>query len=357
MSIAGRDVRVPVRANRWLPRGGAPWLIAALIVCQVEGRPARLSAQAPAPQRDGELTVLEIKPDFYMIAGAGSNVAVHVGRDGVVVTDAGRADAAEALLAAIKRLTPRPIRLVINTSADPDHVGGNAVLSAAGESIHPAGTRRFGIIDPQYAAILAEESVLTRMSAPTGEQALFPTAALPTSTYSAASGEHQRKLVLSGEAIQVMHQPAAHTDGDSLVYFRRSDVLMTGDVFDATRFPLIDLARGGSIQGVLQSLNRIVDMAFDSTPFPFQEDGTLIVPGHGRLCGTTDVVDYRDMVTVIYDRVADLVKQGKTLEEIQRANPTVGYRRQYGSETGAWTTTMFVEAIYKGLTSQGVSRQ
>jgi glyoxylase-like metal-dependent hydrolase (beta-lactamase superfamily II) len=195
------------------------------------------------------------------------------------------------------------------------------------------------------------------MSAPTGEQPPFPAAALPTSTYSAVSGEHQRKLVLSGEAIQVMHQSAAHTDGDSLVYFRRSDVLMTGDVFDATRFPLVDLARGGSIQGVLQSLNRIVDMTFDSTPFPFQEDGTLIVPGHGRLCGTTDVVDYRDMVTIIYDRVADLVKQGKTLEEIQRANPTAGYRRQYGSETGPWTTTMFVEAIYKGLTSPGVSPQ
>jgi len=348
MSIVGGGFRATVRANRWLPA-----LSAAVIVCQVAG-PSIRAAQGPA-QSDGALTVLEIKPDFYMIAGAGSNVAVHIGRDGVVVTDAGRADAAEALLAAIRRLTPRPIRFVINTSADPDHVGGNGVLSAAGESVHPAGTRRFGIIDPQYAAILAEESVLTRMSAPTGQQAPFPAAALPTSTYSAVSGEHQRKLVLSGEAIQVMHQPSAHTDGDSLVYFRRSDVLITGDVFDATRFPLIDLARGGSIQGVLQSLNRIVDMTFDSTPFPFQEDGTVIVPGHGRLCGTTDLVDYRDMVTIVRDRVADLVKQGKTLEEIQRANPTAGYRRQYGSDTGAWTTTMFVEAIYKGLTSQGVS--
>jgi glyoxylase-like metal-dependent hydrolase (beta-lactamase superfamily II) len=352
MKITGRDACVPVRAAGWLP------VLVAALACLAERPSARATAQAPAPQqRGGELTLLEIKPGFHMIAGAGSNVAVHIGRDGVVVTDAGRADAAEGLLAAIRRLTPRPIRLVINTSADPDHVGGNAVLSAAGESIHPAGTRRFGIIDPQYGAILAEESVLARMSAPTGQQAPFPAAALPTSTYSAASGEHQRKLVLSGEAIQVMHQPAAHSDGDSLVYFRRSDVLMTGDVFDATRFPFIDLARGGSIKGVLDSLNRIVDMTFDSTPFPFQEDGTLIVPGHGRLCGTTDVVDYRDMVTIIYDRIADLVKQGKTLDEIQRANPTAGYRRQYGSETGPWTTAMFVEAIYKGMTSQGGSPQ
>jgi glyoxylase-like metal-dependent hydrolase (beta-lactamase superfamily II) len=346
MNIAGRDVRVPVRATGWL------LVLVAALACLGEGPSARVNAQASAPQRGGELTALEIKPGFHLIGGAGSNVAVHIGRDGVIVTDTGRADTAEALLAAIRRLTPRPIRLVINTSADADHVGGNAVLSAAGESIHPAGTRRFGIIDPQYAAILAEESVLARMSAPTGQQAPFPAAALPTSTYSAVSGEHQRKLVLSGEAIQVMHQPAAHSDGDSLVYFRRSDVLVTGDVFDATRFPFIDLARGGSVKGVLDSLNRIVEMTFDSTPFPFQEDGTLIVPGHGRLCGTTDVVDYRDMVAIIYDRVADLVKQKKTLDEIQQANPTAGYRRQYGSDIGPWTTAMFVEAIYKDLTSQ-----
>jgi len=336
-------------------KGWLPLLLAAVVASQAAGPSVRVAAQAAAPS-NGALTVLEIKPDFYMIAGAGSNVAVHIGRDGVIVTDTGRAEMADALLAAIKKLTLRPIRYIINTSADSDHVGGNAVLSAAGESIHPAGTRRFGIIDPQYAPILAEETVLTRMSAPTGEQAPYPAAAWPTSTYSPAAGERQRKLVLNGEAIQVMHQPAAHTGGDSLVYFRRSDVLMTGDVFDVTRFPVIDLARGGSVQGVLDSLNRIVEMTFASTPFPFQEDGTLIVPGHGRLCAATDVVDYRDMVSIIRDRVEDLVKQGKTLEEIQQANPTAGYRRQYGSETGAWTTRMFVEAIHKGLTLQGGSR-
>lgn len=345
------DIRARRCANGWLRA-----MLVAIVVCLAVGPSARVTAQAGA-QSDGALTVLEIKPNIYMIAGAGGNVVVHIGADGVVVIDTGRAETADALLAAIKRLTPRPIRYIINTSADADHVGGNATLSAAGQPIVPAGYRREGILERDFAPILAEERVLARMSAPTGQQAPYPTAAWPTSTYSAVTGERQRKLVLNGEAIQVMYQPAAHTDGDSLVYFRRSDVLMTGDVLDVTRFPVIDLGKGGSIQGLLDTLNRILEMTFSSTPFPYQEDGTLIVPGHGRLCTTTDVTDYRDMVSIVRDRIADLIKKGKTLEEIQQADPTAGYRRQYGSETGAWTTRMFVEAIYKGLTVQGGARE
>jgi cyclase len=342
-------IRASTGANGWLQA-----LLVAVVVCQAAGTSSRVTAQAGTQSTDA-LTVLEIKPNIYMIAGAGGNVVVHIGADGVVITDTGRAETADALLAAIKRLTPRPIRYIINTSADPDHIGGNATLSAAGQPIVPAGYRREGIVERDFAPILAEERVLARMSAPTGQQSPYPAAAWPTSTYSAVTGERQRKLVLNGEAIQVMYQPAAHTDGDSLMYFLRSDVLMTGDVFDVTRFPVIDLDRGGSIQGVLDSLNGILEMTFSSTPFPYQEDGTLIVPGHGRMCTTTDVVDYRDMVSIIRDRVEDLIKKGKTLEEIQQADPTAGYRRQYGSETGAWTTRMFVEAIYKNLTVRGGS--
>jgi cyclase len=344
-------IRTSTGVNGWLQA-----LLVAVVACHAAGTSSRVTAQAGTQSNDA-LTVLEIKPNIYMIAGAGGNVVVHIGADGVVITDTGRAEMADALLAAIKRLTPRPIRYIINTSADADHVGGNATLSAAGQPIVPAGYRREGIVERDFAPILAEERVLSRMSAPTGQQALYPAAAWPTSTYSATTGERQRKLVLNGEAIQVMYQPAAHTDGDSLVYFRRSDVLMTGDVLDVTRFPVIDLDRGGSIQGVLDSLNGILEMTFSSTPFPYQEDGTLIVPGHGRLCTTTDVTDYRDMVSIIRDRIADLIKKGKTLEEIQQTDPTAGYRRQYGSETGAWTTRMFVEAIYKGLTVQGGVRE
>ena len=329
---------------------------ALLLLFLAMARSAPIGAQAQ-PQAQTGLTVVTVKPNFFMIAGAGGNVAVHVGSNGVVVTDTGAANRADQLLAEIKRLTPQPIRYIINTSADPDHVGGNDKLSLAGVPILPAGYRRATLIGRDYAPILAEERVLKRMSAPTGEKSLHPVEAWPTSTYSVEAGETQRKLVINGDAIQVMYQPAAHTDGDSLVYFRRSDVLMTGDIFDTTRFPVIDLAKDGSIRGVLDSLNRILEMTFSSTPFPYQEDGTLIVPGHGRLSATVDVVDYRDMVSIIRDRVETLVKQGKTLAEIQQADPTKGYRRQYGSDAGPWTTTMFVEAIYRGLTAnQGATR-
>jgi glyoxylase-like metal-dependent hydrolase (beta-lactamase superfamily II) len=299
--------------------------------------------------RDAALTVLEIKPQIHMIAGAGANVVAHIGRDGVVVIDTGGAERADEVLAEIRRLTAKPIRYIINTSANADHVGGNAVLSAAGEPVTPAGYVRDGMADRQYAPILAEEGVLARMSAATRERPPYPVPAWPTTTYSAAAGEQQRKLVLNGEAIQVLHQPAAHTDADSIVYFRRSDVLVTGDVFDIRRFPVIDLDNGGSVQGLLDSLNRIVDMTFASTPFPYQDDGTVIVPGHGRLCTTTDVVDYRDMLTIVRDRVDDLIKKGKTLREIHEANPTQGFRNRYGSEQGDWTTQMFVEAVYRSL--------
>jgi glyoxylase-like metal-dependent hydrolase (beta-lactamase superfamily II) len=334
---------------------GRLWALLAATIVSVA--PMASANAQPEDRRDGTLTVLQVKPNIYMIAGSGGNVVVHVGADGVVIVDTGRAETAATLLTEIKRITPRPIRYIINTGADPDHVGGNATLSAAGQPILPVGYRREAIAARDFAPILAEESVLTRMSAPTGQQAPYPAAAWPTSTYSAATGERQRKLVINGEAIQVMYQPAANSDGNSLVYFRRSDVLMTGDIVDMTRFPVIDLEKGGSIQGVIDSLNRILEMTFSSTPFPYQEDGTLIVPGHGRLCTTTDVVDYRDMVSIIRDRIADLVKKGKTLEEIQKAEPTRGYGRQYGAESGAWTTRMFVEAIYKSLTVQREVRQ
>jgi cyclase len=277
-----------------------------------------VAAQADA-RKDGSLTVLDLRPNIHMIAGTGGNVGVHIGNDGVILIDTGRSEAADALLQAIRRLTGKPIFYIINTSADADHVGGNAVVSAAGQSLvapNAGPARREGIPGISRAVVLAEERVLHRMSAPTGTQPPYPSAAWPSSTYSASAGERQRNFVINGDAIHVKHLPAAHTDGDSLVYFRRSDVLFTGDVFDPTRFPVIDLARGGSVQGLLDSLNAIVEMTFAAVPFPHREDGTIIVPGHGRVCGTTELVDYRDMVTIVRDRIQDSIEKGRTLEEI-----------------------------------------
>jgi cyclase len=293
------------------------------------------------------LEVLQVRPNVYMIAGAGGNVGVEVGDDGVVVVDAGSAASAKALLAAIRTITAAPIRYVIDTSADPDHVGGNETISQAGETLFTG--RTIGLPSEfagTAASILATENVLTRMSASTGAAAASA-ASLPTETFF-----YPRKyMFLNGEGIEVLHQPAAHTDGDAIVFFRRSDVIVAGDVLDTTRFPVIDIARGGTIDGEIAALNRLVDMAIPSVPIVSREAGTSIIAGHGRICDQVDVVEYRDMVTIIRDRVRDLIKAGRTLEQVRASDPARGYKARYGSTTGPWTTDQFVEAVYRSLTA------
>jgi glyoxylase-like metal-dependent hydrolase (beta-lactamase superfamily II) len=304
---------------------------------------------------DGDIEAIEVEPNFFMIAGAGGNIAVSIGVDGVVLVDTGSADRADRVLALIKRLTKQPIRYIINTSGDSDHVGGNDRLSLAGVPILPAGYQRAALTDRDFAPILAEQHVQDRMASLQGKLAP-PSAAWPSLTYSIESGETQRKMFLNGQGVQVTYQPNAHSDGDSVVHFRRSDVVVTGDIMDVTRFPLIDPSKGGSIRGVIDSLNRIVEMAISSTPFPYQEGGTLIIPGHGRLCTTTELTEYRDMVTVVRDRVQDAVGKGMALAQVLQTNPTQGYRRRYGSDRGPWTTDMFVTAVYQDLTSKRETR-
>lgn len=295
----------------------------------------------------GQIEVLQLRPDFYMIAGAGANIGVQVGGDGVVVVDAGSASRSDDVIAAIKRITARPIRYVIDTSADPDHAGGNEALAKAGQTLFVQGG---GIgVSADFlgggASILAAEKVLARMSAATGKAPPFPVGAWPTETFH----QPRKYMYLNGEGIEVLHQPAAHTDGDSIVFFRRSDVVVAGDVLDTTRFPVIDVARGGTVQGEIAALNRLVDIAIPSVPIVSREEGTLVIPGHGRVCDQLDVVEYRDMVTIIRDRIWDLMKAGMTLEQIKAASPTRGYTRRYGSDTGPWTTNDFVEAVYRSL--------
>jgi len=324
-----------------------PWLAAFALVLGSSGA-ERILAQQRSPE-SADIEVLQIRPNFYLIAGAGANVAVQIGQDGVVIVDTGMSARADQVLAEIRKLTRQPIRYIINTSADPDHVGGNEKLSAAGQSIIPTGGLNEIASAGGRAVIFAEENVLARMSAPTGKQAPFPNGAWPTSSYSSALGEKQKDMYLNGEAIQVFAQPAAHTDGDSVVLFRRSDVLVTGDVLDTTRFPVIDIEKGGSVQGVIDSLNRIIVLAVAPTPLVWQEGGTTVIPGHGRLCDKADAVDYRDMVTIVRDVVQDMIKKGMTLEQIQKADPTEGWRKRYGSDAGSWTTNMFVEAVFRSL--------
>jgi cyclase len=304
------------------------------------------SGSAAEQASAANLEVLQLRPNFYMIAGAGGNIGFQIGADGVVVVDSGTAASADAVVAAIKKVTNQPIRYVINTSADPDHVGGNETVAKAGQTLFTQGGIGVGAdFLGGAASVLSVEQVLTRMS---GKPSPFPVAAWPTETFN----QPRKYMYLNGEGIEVFHQPAARTDGDAVVFFRRSDVIVAGDVFDTTRFPVIDIAKGGSIRGEIAALQKLVDTAIPSVPIVSREEGTLIIPGHGHICDQLDVVEYRDMVTIIRDRIRDLMKQGLSLEQVKAAAPARGYTRRYGSDTGSWTTDNFVEAVYRSMSEK-----
>jgi glyoxylase-like metal-dependent hydrolase (beta-lactamase superfamily II) len=197
------------------------------------------------------------------------------------------------------------------------------------------------------ASVLAHENVLTRMTAATGPQAV-PSALWPTKTFA----YRMYSMYLNGEGIQVMHMPAARTDGDTIVFFRRGDVIATGDIIDTTRWPLIDVKKGGTVQGELDALNRLMDLSIHNLPIQWHPDRTFLVPGHGFVYDKLDLLEYRDAVTVVRDRVQDLIDQGRSLAQVKAANPTLGYRSQYGTDKGEWTTDMFVEVIYNELASK-----
>jgi cyclase len=304
---------------------------------------------AQTPPASSGVEVLTVRENFFVVAGGGGNVGVQVGDDGVVLVDAGSAASAPAVVAAIRRITPKPIRYIINTGPDADHVGGNETLSKAGETLFgPArlGGQRQEFMGP-VAAILATEGVLRRMTAPSGSTPAFPAGALPTEAF-----HYPRKYVyLNGEAIEVLHQPAAHSDGDAFVFFRRSDVVAAGDVLDTRQFPVVDVERGGSIDGTIAALNRLSEIAVASVPIVSREAGTVVIPGHGRLYDQYDVIEYRDMVTIIRDRVRDLVAAGRSLAEVKAAAPAKGYSGRYGNAGGEWTTDRFVEAVYRSITA------
>jgi len=327
--------------------GAAPATVRAQAAA-AQGAPGRPAPPQPT-RANTPLEVVQLRPDFFAIVGAGANIAVQTGPDGVVVVDTGSGDRSADVVAEIRKITTRPIRYIINTSAHRDHVGGNDDLSKAGQSIIPTGgLNEIGAAGGR-APILAEEHVQAAMTAPTGEQAPFPVGAWPTVTYSSDLMETQKDLYINGEAIITTYQPNAYSDGDSVVFFRRSDIVVTGEVYDPTRFPRIDLDKGGSIQGVIDALNRIIGITVPPVPLVWQEGGTIVVGAHGVIGHEADVVDYRDMVTIIRDRIQDSIKKGQTLAQIRQADPVKGYRRRFGADSGPWTTNQFIEAVYKSL--------
>jgi glyoxylase-like metal-dependent hydrolase (beta-lactamase superfamily II) len=294
----------------------------------VGAHPARIPG---GPQPEGaDLHVLPVQGGVFMVVGGGGNSAVQIGDDGVLVVDAKLANRADALLAAIRTVSSKPLRYVINTSADADKTGGNAVLSRAGSTI--TGGNVAGVDVGWGAALVSHENVAARLSEAGAE-------AVPSNTYFGSG----KDIFFNGEAARLHHPESAHSDADSIVFFRKSDVVVAGDVFSPDRYPSIDTEHGGTINGLVRALNLILDM---TVPAEKQEGGTMVIPGHGRLCDEADVVEYRDMVTILRDRIQDAIQKGMSLAQVQAAGLTRDYDPLYGPSTA------FVEAAYRSLSAE-----
>jgi cyclase len=280
--------------------------------------------------------VLHVQRSVHMLVVNGMNLAVQVGDDGVLLVDTATAAVAPQVIAAIRTLSGKPIHTIINTHVHADHTGGN-------ESI----VKQRGTGSPQPVRVIAHQSVLERMTAaaPVGGSGGFRLNAAITLPINNTYDTPTKDFFLNGEPVLIYHAPKAHTDGDSLVHFRTSDVIAVGDVFSPDRYPVIDLKTGGSVQGLIAALNHILEI---TVPARFQEGGTYVIPGHGRLCDEADVVEYRDMVTIIRDRVQDLIGKGLTWEQVKASRPSRDYDTEYDAAGGA-TPDVFVEAIYRSL--------
>ena len=286
---------------------------------------AIVAAFAAAPAfTQGAVGSYHVQGNVHMLYGAGANVAVQVGSDGILVVDTGATASREAVLDAIREISDAPIRWIVNTSAHREHTGGNETVSQAGMTVNG-----------NPAAIVSHENVLARMTAENR-----PVTEMPLNTFF----ESGRDFYFNGEAIFLHHVPSAHSDGDIFVYFRGSDVLVAGELFVTTRYPIIDLTAGGGIDGLVNGANAMLDIA---VPAYLQEGGTYVIPGHGRVGDEADLVSFRDMLVIVRARIADLIADGRTLAQVREARPALDYDTRY--DTGEWRSADFVAAIYTDL--------
>jgi glyoxylase-like metal-dependent hydrolase (beta-lactamase superfamily II) len=309
--------------------------------------PQQVSRAVNPDPNDGQIHVWKVQGNVYMLIGDGGNIAVQVGDQGALLVDSGAGKLSDKVIAAVTQLSQRPIQFIVNTSFRADHTGGNAKLGLAGEDPSLPGsffggqapTAATGFFqDPaHHATLIAQNNVMLRM-----EAAKLPNEMIPADTYL----EKRRRKYHNGELVEIFYQPNAVTDGDSIVQFRRSDVIATGDIYDTTRYPVIDLKAGGTVQGEIAALNNILD----KTGYEHDEDGgTMIIPGRGRVSDEYDLAEYRDMVSIIRDRVQAMLASGATLDQVKAARLTADYDTRYGAASGPWTTDMFVEAVYSSL--------
>lgn len=335
-----------------------------------------IGAQQQSPPSAPQLKIIPVQGNVYMIPGAGANVVVSVGRDGVLLVDSGNEQSADKLLATVQWLNhdlmarPRPfmpcvgvacesspwgwsspsynqftaspapekpIRYILNTSAHPDHTGGNVKISLAGLT-YTGGNVTGSITDSGTgAAIVAHDRVSQHLQA-----AKVNPDAIPTDNY--GTPIYKLSWFFNGEGVQLFHMPNAHSDADSFAWFRFSDVIVAGEVYNTVTYPVIDTAKGGTINGVIDGLAQILDVAF--AEFRAQ-GGTQIIPARGRVSDVGDVTNYRNMLYIIRDRIKDLKGKGRTLNQVKLERPTRDYDGRYGATSGPWTTDMFINAVYQ----------
>ncbi len=294
----------------------------------------------PAAQKP-PVRVTRVQGNVYMLAGAGGNIAMQVGRDGIVLVDSGDGRTDDALMAAVRTISSAPIQYVLNTGPQAEHVGGNQALRSAGVTFTGGNATAVAGVGVG-ATVISHEHTLGRLSAAAGGTPIIPQAGWPTDTFFVS----QMDLFVNDEPIELIHQPGAVSDGNMLVYFRKSDVIATGDAFRLDTYPVIDAKAGGTIAGTITALNRIIEI---TVPKLLQEGGTMVIPGHGHLGDESDVVEYRDMVTIIRDRVADAIKDKMTLEQVKAARLSRDYDGRFASTGGPASPDGFAELIYREL--------
>jgi glyoxylase-like metal-dependent hydrolase (beta-lactamase superfamily II) len=274
-----------------------------------------------APAAETRIVVQQLRPGLHLLSGAGGNVAVWHGPDGTLLVDDGIALQTPQLLAAVEKIAPGPVRVVISTHWHPDHTGGNEQLGESGS------------------LLVAHDNVRARMSEPQAvagddlEVPAAPAGALPVVTFDDALTLH-----LNGDRLAALHVESAHTDGDVLLWWEDANVVHVGDVYDSGTYPFIDLGSGGTLAGFVAALETVLSRA---------DSRTIIIPGHGPVSNRAELAAYRDMVVATGRRVRELIDEGKSLDEVRAARPTAAYDAVYGQ--GSMTADRFVGILYEDL--------
>lgn len=263
-----------------------------------------------------EIKATKLTESLYMLEGSGGNIGALVGNDGIIIIDDQFAPLTEKIKTALSKISNKPVRFVINTHFHGDHAGGN---------------ENFG---GQGAIIVAHDNARKRLSVDYLFEALkqtqkaTPYEGLPKVTFADSVTFH-----LNGEAVHVFYAKNAHTDGDVIIHFKGSNIFHTGDVFVRYGFPFIDLGAGGSIDGMIKAVEKLITVT---------NDQSKIIPGHGAMSTKKDLIDYKNMLVIVRNRVADGMKQGKTLQQIADSDPLKGY-------VAVFDKYFFVESIYNSL--------